>query len=523
MKNVLIPTKLDKVAKQILGERGFSITQDADTPLAELIKAHGDTGALIVRSEPVTAEIIDALPNLRVIIRAGAGYDTIDTKYARRKGIDVMNTPGANANAVAEEVLAMVLAHYRHVIDADKTTRAGKWEKKKYMGRELAGKTLGIVGLGNIGLLVAQRASGFDMRRLGFDPVISARKAEDAGVTLSSLETIFRESDVVTLHVPETDETRGMVNRGLLSLMKEGATLVNCARSGIINEDDLRAARKEKKLGFCNDVYAEDEPGAKSVADIADVMLPHLGANTYEANTNAARRAAEQLVAYVERGVNKYVVNRGVPEGLDEIFQQLAFQVAAMARHYLGTDKSVRRIECSFYGGLEPYAKWLLPPILAGISSGFDPLGDPQEAEDYLAQKGITFDVRPADEKKGYGRSITVDLMEGKDPIRQVSVRGTIAEGNIVISRIDDFHKLYFQLSGHNLIVVYKDRPGVLARVTGACAAENINIEDMRAPHNRGTTKSLALVKTNLPVPAKVVERLAQEVSPEAIFALSIA
>ncbi|MFZ2658242.1 MAG: NAD(P)-dependent oxidoreductase, partial [Victivallales bacterium] len=170
MKNVLIPTKLESVAKEILVARGYKVTQDPK-PLEELVKIYPETEVLIVRSEKVTPQIIDALPGLRLVVRAGAGYDTIDIKYARRKNVDVMNTPGANANAVAEEVVAMMLAAARHVVQGDVTTREGKWEKNKFMGTELTGKTVGILGMGNIGRLVARRLEGFEMKFLVYDPV----------------------------------------------------------------------------------------------------------------------------------------------------------------------------------------------------------------------------------------------------------------------------------------------------------------------------------------------------------------
>lgn len=310
MKNILIPTKLDAVARDILVAAGYTVVQDSETELTACVSAHPEAEALIVRSEKITAEIIDMLPNLKVIVRAGAGFNTIDTKYARTKGIDVMNTPGANANGVAEEVFALALAAYRFVVPADNTTRAGGWEKKKYLGREITGKTLGIVGLGNIGRLVAKHASGFDMKLLAYDPIITAEMAAASGAKLVDLETLFAESDIITLHIPENDQTRGIVNAALLAKVKNGCMIINCARSGIINEDDLRAAKAEKNLLFCNDVYAADAPGEKSVADIADVMLPHLGANTKEANRNAAKRAGEQIIEYAEQGVTKYVVNK---------------------------------------------------------------------------------------------------------------------------------------------------------------------------------------------------------------------
>jgi D-3-phosphoglycerate dehydrogenase len=523
MKNVLIPTKLNPVAKDILESKGYSVIQDSETPLSELILRHPDTEALIVRSEKVTEEVIDGLPKLALVVRAGAGYNTIDTKHARRKGVDVMNTPGANSNGVAEEVFALALAGYRHVVEGDISTRAGRWEKKKLMGRELAGKTLGIVGLGNIGQLVAKRSQGFDMKLLGYDPIISHERAAEAGVKLVSLTQLFAEADIVSLHVPENDETRGMVNRELLGTMKQGAMIVNCARAGIINEDDLRAAKAEKGLIFCNDVYAADEAGEKSVADIADVMLPHLGANTNEANYNAARRAAEQLVEYAEQGVTKYVVNKGVPDQLDERYQRLAYYIATVARHYLGDACPVEQLKCSFYGELKQFSKWFLPPICAALSREFDAHQDPEEAEGHLEARGIDVEIRDTDSDKDYGSSMTIDLACGNGSIRRVSVRGTIAEGNLVVSRINDFDKLYLEAKGNSLVVVYKDRPGVLAKVTGACADLGINIDEIRSLRDPDEANSIAILRTDLPLPCEAVEKVSQAVSPQVIFTLSLA
>ena len=310
MTKVLIPTKLDKIAAGILAQNGFEVVQDSETPIADLIAKNTDAEALIVRSEKVTPEIIDALPALKTVVRAGAGFNTIDIAYARTKGVDVMNTPGANSNGVAEEVVALALAAYRHIVPADISTRAGGWEKKAFMGRELTGKTMGIVGLGNIGQLVVKRLSGFEMTFLAYDPIIPPEKAAACGARLVSLEELFAQSDIITLHIPENNETRGLINASLLKLVKPGAMLINCARSGIVNEDDIRAAKAEKKLLFCNDVYAADAEGPKSVADIADVMVPHLGANTHEANFNAAKRAGEQIVAFFKEGDRRFVVNK---------------------------------------------------------------------------------------------------------------------------------------------------------------------------------------------------------------------
>ena len=510
MKKVLIPTKLDSIARDILKAQGFQVVQDSDTDLMTLLAAHQDAEALVVRSEKVTPAVIDALPNLKTIVRAGAGYNTIDIKYARRRNVDVMNTPGANSNGVAEEVIAMALAAYRHIIPADIDTRQGGWEKKKFMGRELTGKTLGIVGLGNIGQLVAKRVAGFDMKVLAYDPIVAAQRASELGVKLTTLEDIFAQADVITLHIPENDDTRGLINRDLLSRVKKGCLLINCARSGIINENDLRAVKAEKNLLFCTDVFEADAPGPKSVADIADIMLPHLGANTFEANFNAAKRAAEQLIAYFDNGVNTYVVNKGLPDKLNESYQQLAYRIAYVARCYIGRQSPVRQVKCSFYGELSQFAKWFLSPICAALSEHFEYQQDPEEAQSYLQDKGITCEIRNPDESKKYGNSMTIDL-EG--PTGFVSVRGTIAENNLMISRINDFEHVYFVPKGNALIVEYKDRTGVLAKITGACARENINIEDIHAPRDHEGKNAIAILMTDKPVPAALADKIKEEVN----------
>ena len=521
MKNVLIPTKLDKFAATLLTENGFNVVQDADSALEDLVKANPDTEVLIVRSEKVTQEIIDALPKLRLVVRAGAGYNTIDIKYARRKNIDVMNTPGANSNAVAEEVIALMLAGIRNIVKGDITTRAGEWEKKNLMGTELSNKTVGILGLGNIGKLVMKRLEGFNVDVLAYDPFVSADLAEKMGIKLATVEEIFENSDFVTLHIPENDETRGMINKKLFELMKPGAVLVNCARAGVINEDDLRAVKKEKKITFCNDVYPKDAPGEKSVADIADIMLPHLGASTKEANFNAAKKAAEQTIAYFEKGITNCVVNKGIPDGLDAKYQELAFVLAKLTRNYLGAEASPHQIETSFYGNLEQFSKWMLAPIVAGIAPEFDIYQDASDAEAFLTDRGIVVNNRETDTDKKYGESMTIDLFEGKDTIRKVSVRGTIVENNLMISRLNDFDKLYLEASGNNLFVEYTDKPGVIGKIASILGTNSINIIDIRAPQNLDADKALTVIKTSVPASDEIIRQIADEVGALNAFSVS--
>ena len=524
MKKVLIPTKLNGIAASILEEHGgYSVVQDSDSGLDSLIKDHSDSSALIVRSEKITSEVIDQLPDLKVIIRAGAGYNTIDTQYARSKNIDVMNTPGANANAVAEEVIAMILADARHIVSADPSVRSGKWEKKKFMGRELSGKTVGIVGLGHIGQLVAKRMRGFDVRILGFDPVISRERAEAVGIELVDLDTIFKECDYVSLHAPETDETRGMVNSARLGLMKDGATLINCARSGLVDESAMRDARQSKSIRFLNDVYDKDAEGEKSVCDVADLVLPHLGANTEEANANAARRAAEQLIEFEEKGVTSYVVNRDIPDGLDQAYCDLANTLSKIA-FALGGGGSLKRVETSFYGSLEPFADWLIVPIITALKEDFDQSLDYQAAHDYLDQLGVEYKNRTPDPTKNYENSITIDMtfQIGMDTLKVSSIRGTVAEGYLMISRIGEFDKLYFEPSGHMAFFMYEDRPGVMGQIGIAMAEEDINIEDIRNPHNADLGHSIAILMVNKPVPEAVLQKVKDKVGTDSAFYIEL-
>ena len=525
MKKVLIPTKLDGIAAKILTDNGnYLVVQDSQTPFGDLVAANPDTYALIVRSEQVTAETIDKLPQLKVIVRAGAGYNTIDTKYARKRGVDVMNTPGANANAVAEEVIALILADMRHVVAADPSVRAGKWEKKLFMGTELSGKTVGIVGLGNIGRLVAKRLKGFDCRILGYDPLVPGEKARASGIEPVTLEELFSESDIVTLHIPETDSTRKMLSTELLSCMKTGATIVNCARAGIVDEDALRAAKPVKKLRYITDVYPKDEEGPKSIADVADVMMPHLGASTKEANRTAAKRAAEELIDLDERGVTACIVNRDIPDGLDRSFCDLAWTIARMARLLSGEANPIREIETSFYGNLEKFADWLVVPVLAGVCDNFDRLNDHKAAVRFLDDSGIEYNNRKVDAEKHYSNSMTIDVIveDGANRLKRISVRGTVAESRLMVARINEFDGLYFQPEGPILCCIYDDRPGVIASISRRIADKGINIEDMRNPHDPKTGRSLVILKLSQAVDEATLADISAEVKAKSALCIEI-
>ncbi len=520
---ILIPTKLDKAAAASLEVAGYTVVQDDSTPIETLVAAHPDANGLIVRSEKVTADIIDALPSLKCVIRAGAGYDNIDYVYARSKDIDVMNTPGANSNAVAEEVVAMILAAYRYIVPADVTTRAGEWNKKKYMGHELTHKTVGILGLGNIGRLLVRRLQGFECKILGYDHFLSRQRALNIGATPTELEEIFTTADIISIHVPGGPATRGLVNAELIGKMKDGAMLINCSRYGVVDEDALRAAKAAgKKILYCTDVHPKDTAAMQPSADIADLLLPHLGANTKEANHVAAMRSASQMIAYFSTGDTSCVVNAEKPDGLSAAHLQLSAMLGKLCYH-AGGCKPIRKIECTFYNNLRSFRKWFTPWILQGTVPGAEHGLVPAAAEQSLREHGIVFKAREPMDDKFYDDALTLDLFMEEDGVQvKTSVRGMVVDGTPVVSRIGEFDHLYTSLGGNTLVLRYKDRPGVIATIGQMLSMAGINIENIVAPSHYESGDALAIVKTNLPVTERQTAALGQAIEAKLAFALTM-
>ncbi len=278
----------------------------------ELKEIIGKYDALVIRSATkVTEDIITAASNLKVIGRAGIGLDNVDIPVASRQGIVVMNTPYGNTITTAEHTIAMIMALSRNIPQATASLKDGKWEKNKLKGRELFNKTLGLIGAGNIGGIVADRAKGLKMKVIIYDPYIKPETIEELDVESVSLDELLKRSDYVTIHTPKTDETKNLINKETLAKMKKGAMLINCARSDIVNEDDLYEALKSGHLwGAAIDVFSTEPPGKNKLLELNNfICTPHLGASTSEAQDNVARDVAEQIVAYLFGGTVKNAVN----------------------------------------------------------------------------------------------------------------------------------------------------------------------------------------------------------------------
>ncbi|HXX81450.1 MAG TPA: phosphoglycerate dehydrogenase [Thermodesulfovibrionales bacterium] len=309
---VLISDNLSPRGIEVLKQSGLEVDVKTGMKPEELKACIGQYHGLIIRSATkVTAEIVEAAANLKVVGRAGSGLDNVDKAAASKKGIVVMNTPGGNTITTAEHTMALMFALARQVPQATASMKQGKWEKKRFMGVELFNKTIGIVGIGNIGKHVARRALALGMIVIGYDPYLSEENAEEMGIEKVDLPTLFKRSDFITVHTPITSETKNLINAKTIELMKDGVRIINCARGGIVNEAELyEALKKGKVAGAALDVFEKEPPENNPLLALDNVICtPHLGAATEEAQENVAVAIAEQVVDYLVNGVIRNAVN----------------------------------------------------------------------------------------------------------------------------------------------------------------------------------------------------------------------
>ena len=304
---------------------GFEVDVKIGLKPDELKKICAIYDGWVIRSgTKITAELIEAATNLKVIGRAGVGYENIDADAATQRGIVVMNTPGGNNVTTGEHTIALMMSMARHIPQATASLKSGKWERNKFVGVELCNKTIGVIGLGNVGRIVAERAAGLMMRVIGFDPFIAPENVARMGVEPGTLEEIFAKADFITVHVPLTPDTQGLINKAAFAKMKTGVRIINCARGGIVDEQDLADAIKAGKVaGAALDVYVDEPPAADHPLVKLDQVIttPHLGASTDEAQLNVAIAVAEQMVDFLAKGVVRYAVN--VPSVSPELLEVL--------------------------------------------------------------------------------------------------------------------------------------------------------------------------------------------------------
>ena len=374
MPKVLISDALSETAVNIFRERGLEVVFEPalGKDPAALLKAVADVDGLAIRSATkVTPEVLDAAPNLKVVGRAGIGVDNVHIPTATAKGVVVMNTPYGNAITTAEHAIAMMFSLARQIPQANESTHAGKWEKSRFIGTELFGKTLGIIGCGNIGANVAERAIGCKMHVVAYDPFLSDARAVELGVEKADLDTLLARADIITLHTPLTDQTRNILSKEAIGKTKQGVMIINCARGGLVDEDALKGALDAGHVaGAALDVYAEEPAKAHPLFGNPKVVAtPHLGASTREAQENVAIQVAEQMSEYLLRGAVTNALNMPSISAEEaprlKPFIELAEYLGAFGGQL--TETSIKAIEVVYSGGV---AKLNTKPLTASAIAG---------------------------------------------------------------------------------------------------------------------------------------------------------
>jgi len=516
---ILIATKLDLVVCDILKDGGLEpvVMEDIPDGLESVI---GDFHGLIVRSEKVTESVIEAGKNLKLIVRAGSGVNTIDLDSASKRNILVMNTPNANSNSVAELVFTYMLVKSRYMLIADSSTKEGKWLKKKLMGSELAEKTLGVVGVGNIGSRLIRKAKGFDMNVICYDPILSAERAKILEVNMVSLEEIFKNSDFITLHVPLTPNTKNMITYDLLKLMKDDAMIINASRAELIAEEELEKILKEKPgVTFAADLFYEgDVEGEKNIAKFGDrvVMTPHIGASTKDANCRTAKQSAEQTVGFFNSAIIKNTVNLvEIPSDFDSKFMNLAMLLGKFAYYMIRDYGQPYEIKITCYGNLNRYTSILLKSGIMGVLDNFlEEKITPNIAENIAQENGIIITPREPDELKGHGDSITLDVVaKQKNKYLETSIRGTISvENEIIIKRIDKFESVDVTPTGNVSVFTYDDRKGISGKIGDIFSENDINILDGRYKTSSDGELAIAILKTSCLVKEKIISDIREKI-----------
>jgi len=511
---VLISDNLAPVGARILKDAGLEVDIKTGMSPDELKRVIGEYDGLVIRSATkVTAEIIEAADNLKVIGRAGIGLDNVDIPAASKRGIVVMNAPDGNATTAAEHAIAMMMALTRNIPQATASMKAGKWEKKKFSGHEVTGKTLGIIGIGRIGSIVADRAQGLRMKVIAYDPHMPKELVEKTGAELVSLEELFRRSDYITIHVPYIKETHHIVSREMLELMKPEAMLIDCARGGVVDEEALYDVLKEGKIaGAALDVFAT-EPTTKENCPLLEldnfICTPHLGASTAEAQENVAVAIGEQVASYLTKGVVSNAVN--VPSVSAEVLSKVGPYITLA--EMLGSFQmqlargGVESVELEFSGEL---AEIDGGPITVALLKGlFTP----------ILKDAVNFVNAPFIAKERGINVVDSRSSKSQDFTSLLTVRVKTTEGENVVAgtvfgksepRLVRFNTFRLEAlpSGPMLLVYNKDVPGVIGALGSTIGRFGINISRMTVGREEEAGRNVILLNTNEPLTREMLQEV---------------
>ena len=509
---VLIADKMDPKAAAIFRERGIAVDEKPGLSPDELQAVIGGYDGVAVRSSTrINAAAMDAaLPRLKVIGRAGIGVDTIDVPAASARGIVVMNTPFGNSITTAEHAIAMLFALAREIPQADQSTQAGKWEKNRFMGVELAGKTLGLIGCGNIGSIVADRAHGLKMKVVAYDPFLSPERAIELGVDKVELDELLARADFITLHTPLTDQTRGILSREALAKTKNSVRIVNCARGGLIDEAALKEALDSGRVaGAALDVFAV-EPATDSplFGTRGLICTPHLGASTTEAQVNVAIQIAEQMSDYLLLGGITNAVN--VPSLTAEEaprlkpYMALAEKLGRLVGQIAGTE--IRSIDVEVEGAAaELNIKPITGAVLAGVMRSWSDTVNMVNAPYLAKDRGIAVrEIR--NEAEGDYHTLVAVTVGTEHGAKRV-------EGTLFGNRAPRLVKIFdiqveAELAGQMIYIVNDDAPGFIGALGTRLGENRINIATFNLGRHAAGGEAVALVAVDDPITPDVAQQL---------------
>lgn len=510
---ILISDSLSKQGVEALEKAGFTVVVKSKMSKDELFKEIKDADGLIVRSgTKVTAELIAAAEKLKVVGRAGSGLDNVDTPAATRRGIVVMNTPGGNTVTTAEHTMSMICAMSRRIPQATASVKAGKWEKEKFMGVELYNKVLGIIGAGQIGSHLTKMAQGIGMSVVAFDPYLAPERAERMGVTMLDLEELFRRADVISVHTPLTPETRGIINAQAIAKMKPGVLIANCARGGIINEQDLCEALKTKRVAAAAfDVFEEEpvKPDNPLLALDNFICTPHIGAQTIEAQENVAIGIAEQMVDYFTKGVAKGAVNipSVAPELLPRLqpFLTLAEKLGALQTQLV--QGGIERVTVEYSGEVTTLS--IAPLTIAVLKGLLSPIMEHPvnyvNAPIVAKERGIEVKEIKTTDAGDFTSLIRVRVEAGKVSHQ---VAGTLYhKKDARVTEIEQF-KVEVVPEGHMLLIHNVDRPGVIGMVGKVLGDHGINILRMQCALEKRGGDALLIIGSDTEFPSTVLDQI---------------
>ncbi|MDP3790639.1 MAG: phosphoglycerate dehydrogenase [Candidatus Omnitrophota bacterium] len=509
---VLISDSLSKEAVEIL-EKEKDLKVDVNTKLTpeELKKVIKDYDALLVRSSTkVTKDVINAADKLKIIGRAGVGLDNVDVEAASKKGIIVINTPGGNTISTAEHTFSMMLSLSRRIPQADLSMKKGEWERKKFMGVELYGKVLGIVGLGRIGTEVAKRALSFNMKVVAYDPYLSFEKAKELGIESSDLDNLLKKSDYITVHTPLTDDTRHAISDKQFEMMKKGVRIINCARGGIIDEAALiKAIESGKVAGAAMDVYEEEPPAKDSKLLKLDkvVLTPHLGASTEEAQVNVAIDIANTardilLGRCIRNAVNMPCVDPEVFKVI-EPYLKLSEKIGLITAQIV--EGHIKKVKVRYVGDI---LKYDLSPFTVSVMKGMlTPIL--QETVNFVnalviaKERGISVVESKTTEIQDFASLIIVDVETDK---AKSMVAGTLfTKTDLKIVKVNEFW-VDCAPEGNMLFVFNKDVPGIIGEIGTIFGKNNINIASVSFGRDVKGGKAVSVWNVDSDVPKKVLD-----------------